>query len=75
MGRPRRDYNPVVVHVGNFNLHPEHDKDLIEFFRDIPRRRRVREIKKALRAGGVQSHRQAEQVDLAELDAAAGAFL
>lgn len=74
-GRPPLDYTPVVIGIGDFHLHPEHDADLIAYLSKFPPRKRQAAVKAAMRAGGlaaVESDLKNEDEALTE---AAGDFL
>ena len=74
-GRPHNDYEPVIIGVGDFHLHPVHDADLIAYLQKFPPRKRQAAVKAAMRAGGLA----AVEADLKnaddELTEAAGDFL
>ena len=75
VGRPPLDYEPVIIGVGDFHLHPVHDADLIIYLQKFPPRKRQAAVKAAMRAGGLA----AVEADLKnaddELTEAAGNFL
>lgn len=51
MARPNLDYEPEIVNI-KLCLHPEHDRDLLDWFDNLPTRGRALAVITALRAGG-----------------------
>lgn len=74
-GRPPLDYTPVVIQIGDFRLHPEHDADLIDYLARFPPRKRQAAVKAAMRAGGLAAAAADLQSDDDELTDAAGGFI
>ncbi len=74
-GRPPLDYEPVIIGVGDFHLHPVHDADLIAYLQKFPRRKRQAAVKAAMRAGGLAAVESDLKNEDEELTEAAGGFI
>jgi len=61
-GRPPLQCQVFTIHI-TLNLRDGEDNDLLQFFANLPPRRRAAALKAALRTGGM-----ADQVEVAALD-------
>ena len=62
-GRPPLKQSSVEVHVHLRLQIGEDDDDLIQYFYELPNRRRAATLKMALRAGGMQNKESTSEVD------------
>ena len=74
-GRPPLDYEPVIIQIGDFHLHPVHDADLIAYRQKFPPRKRQAAVKAAMRAGGLTAVEADLKNEDEALTEAAGDFL